>query len=89
MRTREYNFMLYCEWCGCVFHASRSDAKYCTSAHRSKANRASLKRSQKLERIKRDIDDLLINCRAEVADLISREIQSYASAYEIRVIDGR
>lgn len=85
-RNREYNFHVCCDWCGHYFDASRSDAKYCSSSCRGKYNRAALKRSQKLERIKRDIDDLLSNSRLEVADMLAREISEYASAYEVRVI---
>lgn len=87
-RNREYNFAKWCEWCGESFSASRSDARFCEGKCRSAANRAELKRSKKLERIKRDIDSLLMNCRLEVADLLAREIAAYADVYTVKTIGG-
>lgn len=86
MRHQEYNYHILCEWCGEYFNSARLHTKFCSAGCRSKAHRASVKRSQKLERIKRDIDSLLMNCRLEVADMIARDIQAYAGAYTVRVI---
>ena len=85
-RYRNYDHARTCEACGDTFHASRYDAKFCSSACRSRYNRQSVLRSQRIERIKEMLDAVLTDESLETRDTLIAELDAYMSVYTVKVI---
>jgi len=86
MREREYNYTKECEWCGEIFMASASHARFCCPSHRVAAHKVQLKRTKQMERIKEKIAELLDDCNDAHVDTAIAEIQAYAARWKVHVI---
>lgn len=87
MRTREYNYQKFCEFCGASFSASRFDAKFCSSKHRSAHHRKELKRSREVERIKQAVDSLLDAYRQpDIQEAIVRSLEAHLALRHVSVV---